>query len=81
MFQRAETDDFSFTININLNSNSKEKLEYFNFIGKLIAKALIDNLTINLCFNKLIYMLLLNEPITKKDLVFIDKPVYIYTLK
>ncbi len=45
------------------------------FIGKIIAKALIDNLTINTCFNKIIYKMLLNENIALDDLVFIDKPV------
>lgn len=45
------------------------------FIGKIIAKALLDNLTINTCFNKIIYKMLLNEKISLDDLVFIDKPV------
>jgi hypothetical protein len=45
------------------------------FIGKIIAKALLDNLTINTCFNKLIYKMLLEEKVILDDLVFIDKPV------
>lgn len=45
------------------------------FLGKIIAKALLDNLTINACFNKLIYKMILNENIILDDLVFIDKPV------
>ena len=51
-------------------------MEYFKFIGKLIAKALLENLTINLCFNKLIYKILLDEKITVDDLVFIDLDLY-----
>lgn len=45
------------------------------FLGKIIAKALLDNLTINACFNKLIYKMILSESVTLDDLVFIDKPV------
>ena len=52
-----------------------KNLEYFNFIGRLIAKAWLDNITINLCFNKFIYKLLLEEEIAFEDLVFIDRPV------
>lgn len=44
-------------------------------MGYLIAKALLENVTINLCFNKIIYKILLNELITFEDLIFINKPV------
>jgi hypothetical protein len=54
-----------------------KNLEYFNFLGKIIAKSLLDNITINLCFNKLLYKLILNEKIKFEDLIFIDKPVTI----
>ncbi len=40
-----------------------------------MGKALLDNLTINACFNKLLYKMILDELITLEDLVFIDKPV------
>jgi hypothetical protein len=42
-----------------------------------MAKALIDNITINLCFNKFFYKLILEEDIAFEDLVFIDRPVRI----
>jgi E3 ubiquitin-protein ligase HUWE1 len=51
-------------------------LEYFSFIGKLISKALLDNITLNLCFNKIIYKIILDEQIKFEDLIFIDKPLY-----
>ena len=54
-----------------------ENLNIFNFIGKIIAKALLDNLTINACLNKIIYKMLLDEEIKLDDIVFIDKPVKI----
>jgi hypothetical protein len=54
---------------------SSKILEYYNFLGKIIAKALLDNITLNLCFNKIIYKLILGEKIKFEDIVFIDKPV------
>ena len=74
LFERADTDEISYIItknNIPKNSNDK-----YIFIGKLLAKALLENLTVNCCFNKMIYQLILNENITLNDLVFIDKPLY-----
>ena len=40
-----------------------------------MAKALLDNLTINACFNKLIFKTILDEEVKLDDLVFIDKTV------
>ena len=56
-------------------NHSIETLDIMFFIGKIIAKALLDNLTVNTCFNKLIFKMLLEEKILLDDLVFIDKPV------
>jgi hypothetical protein len=53
-------------------------LDLFSFIGKLIAKGLLDNLTINACLNKMIYKMILDEKIILDDLIFIDKPVKYY---
>ncbi len=57
---------------------SQEIIDYFDFLGKIIAKALLDNITLNLCFNKIIYKLILGEKINFEDLMFIDKPVLKY---
>ena len=57
------------------DSDSFPNLEVFYFVGKLIAKSLLENISINTCYNKYIYKLILNEEITLADLVFIDKPV------
>ena len=75
LFEKSDTNEISYLIkkNINITNNSKLK---FIFIGKLLAKALLENLTVNCCFNKVIYQILLNETITLDDLVFIDKPLY-----
>ncbi len=47
-------------------------------MGYLIAKAFLENVTINLCFNKLIYKIILSEKISIEDLIFINKPVILY---
>jgi hypothetical protein len=74
LFERGETNEFTYIIRKSFSSNLRN-LEYFSFIGKLIAKALIDNITINLCLNKIFYKLILSEDITYNDLIFIDKTV------
>ena len=75
LFIVSDTNEFSYIINPFL-SHSKDNFEYFSFIGKLIVKALFDNITVNICFNKLIYKMILQEKITYDDLVFIDNPLY-----
>ena len=75
LFIVSDSNEFSYTINPFLSENSIN-MEYFTFIGKLIAKALLENITLNLCFNKLIYKILLDEKITVDDLVFIDLELY-----
>jgi E3 ubiquitin-protein ligase HUWE1 len=71
----SDSNEFSYNINPMLK-HTKENFSYFNFIGKLIGKALFDNITINICFNKLIYKMILQEEIILDDLLFIDNPLY-----
>ena len=75
LFIVSDSNEFSYIINPFLSHN-KENFEYFAFIGKLIAKALFDNITVNICFNKLIYKMILQEEICFKDLLFIDYSLY-----
>ena len=75
LFVKSDTDDFSYIINPFLKRNEKN-FKYFDFIGKLMAKALIDNITVNICFNKLIYKMILYEKVQFNELVFINKPLY-----
>jgi len=67
--------EFSYNINPFLEDNDDNK-EYFNFIGKLIAKAIINNYALNVCFNKIIYKIILDEKIEFKDLFKIDRTLY-----
>ena len=75
LFIKSETDTFSYIINPLLKRNDNN-YKYFSLIGKLIAKALIDNITVNICFNKLMYKMILQEEIKIDELVFINKPLY-----
>ena len=75
LFIISDSDNFSYIINPFLKHNS-ENFKYFDFIGKLIGKALLDNITINVCFNKLIYKMILQEEITFNDLSSIDTSFY-----
>ena len=75
LFQRSDTDEIGYLIKPNLYP-SKELLNKYYFIGRVLAKALLENLTVNCCFNKMIYQLILGEKIELNDLVFIDRPLY-----
>ena len=75
LFIESETETFSYIINPLLKRNSNN-FKYFSLIGKLMAKALIDNITVNICFNKIIYKMILQEKIEINELVFINKPLY-----
>ena len=75
LFERSDTDEVSYIIKKNVKKNEENLNKYF-FVGKVLAKALLENLTVNCCFNKVIYQLILGEKINFKDLIFIDKPLY-----
>ena len=75
LFERSDTDEIGYLLKQDLNP-SKEVLNKYFFIGKVLAKALLENLTVNCCFNKVVYQLILGETIQLNDLVFIDRPLY-----
>ena len=74
LFERADNDEVSYIFS--QKPITKEKKEKYEFVGTVLAKALLENLTINCCFNTLIYKILLQEEIKLEDLVFIDKQLY-----
>ena len=74
LFERADNDEISYIFS--QKPITKEKMEKYEFVGTVLAKALLENLTINCCFNTLIYKILLKEEIKLEDLVFIDKQLY-----
>ena len=75
IFIKAETNDYSIKV-YNDKNFSKNKLKIFEFIGKIFVLALLNNLTINSCFNIYIYKIILDEPVEIKDLIFIDSEIY-----
>ena len=75
LFERSDTDEVSYIIKKNIVNTEENRNKYY-FIGKVLAKALLENLTVNCCFNKVIYQLILGEKIEFNDLIFIDKPLY-----
>jgi hypothetical protein len=75
LFVRSENNEFSFILNPFLMPN-QENESYCRLIGILMAKSLLQNVTINICFNKLIYKMILQERVTFDDLVFIDSSMY-----
>ena len=75
LFERSDTDEVSYIIKKNI-ADTKENRDKYYFIGRVLAKALLENLTVNCCFNKIIYQLILGEKIEFNDLIFIDKPLY-----
>ena len=75
LFTKADTSDFSLKI-YNDKNYDKNKLKIFDFIGKIFVIALLNDLTINSCFNIYIYKIILDEPVEIEDLVFIDTEIY-----
>ncbi len=75
LFKRTDCDNFSYKINSSLEK-SLINLNYFKFIGKLMAKAMLENVCLNTCFNKLIFKMILNETIELKDLKYFDQEVF-----
>ena len=76
LFERSECDEINYVFNKNLNKSSYWSFKYFRFIGKLMAKSIIDNITINLSFNSLIFKLILEEKVKFEDLKNIDNILY-----
>ena len=75
LFIPSESNDFSYILNPFLMQN-EENFKLCKLIGLLMAKAIIQNITINICFNKLIYKMILCEKIEFQDLIFIDSQLY-----
>ena len=75
LFIKSESNDFSYILNPFLFQN-EENFSYCRLIGLLLGKAIIQNITINICFNKLIYKMILCEKIEFEDLMFIDSQLY-----
>ena len=72
LFELSDTEEVSYIVKKNI-SNEQKNLDKYFFIGKVLAKALMENLTVNCCFNKVIYQLILGEKIEFKDFIIRSK--------
>ena len=75
LFEMAPTSEITYKLHRDIKDNS-ENVEKLNFMGKIIGKALLESLTFNTCFNKVIFKIILDEEITLADMVDIDKDYY-----
>ena len=75
LFQCSSVNNYSYQINPN-SSIEEHHLEYFNFVGKLLAKCVIDGNTVPIHFTTDIYNSLLQRPSQFSDLEAIDKELY-----
>ena len=53
-----------------------QKLEYFEFFGKLIGKAILDNVNINNYLNRVVVKYLINQKVTLDDIKYYDSELY-----
>ena len=70
----ADAKQFSFVIDE--RTNSEQSFQMFQFIGRLFAKAIFDNIPINLCLNRVIYKFLLGKSIELEDIKDFDLNIY-----
>jgi hypothetical protein len=57
------------------DNNSQDNLKYYEFIGKIMGKALFDKITIKGNFNIILIKLLMNEKIQLEDFKYFDTSV------
>jgi len=77
LFRETETEDISYVI----EESSKETDDYikkFEFLGLAMAKAIFDEIPLNLCMNEVMFKLFLNPKadITLEDIEKYDSSVY-----
>ena len=71
----------TYTINSDSGKyNNEMHLKYFEFIGKIMAKAIFDGMMIDCYFTRTIYKLILGTPISYHDMEDYD-PVYFNSIK
>jgi len=61
-------------------NNSHNILEFYEFIGKIMGKALFDKITIKGNFNIILIKLIMDEPILLEDFEYFDSSVKIFFL-
>jgi len=75
LFQTAPGDRVTYMINPSSYVNV-EHLDYFKFVGRLIAKAIYDNKLVNCYFTRAFYKHILNKPVRYQDIESEDPSFY-----
>ena len=70
----------TYTINSDSGKYNPDHLKYFEFIGKIMAKAIFDGMMIDCYFTRIIYKLICGTPISYHDMEDYD-PVYYNSIK
>ena len=70
----------TYTINSDSGKYNSDHLKYFEFIGKIIAKAIFDGMMIDCYFTRIIYKLISGCPLSYHDMEDYD-PVYYNSIK
>jgi hypothetical protein len=65
----------SYFIPVEMSSKQDSQLLYYEFIGKVIAKAIFDKITLRMNLNPVLLKLILNQKLVLEDLKFIDESV------
>jgi len=71
LFVKADTEEIAYLINERCN-----KLEYYYFCGKIIAKAFYERIPIKAYFSKIIWKQILGLKLELDDLKYCDKELY-----
>lgn len=72
---------FTYFIPTNRPNVSNNYLEYYEFIGKVLGKALFDKITVKGNFNVVLLKLIMSEDVNLEDLTFLDTGVIIFYFK
>ena len=70
----------TYTINSDSGKYNSEHLKQFEFIGKIMAKAIYDGMMLDCYFTRIIYKLITNTPISYHDMEDYD-PVFYKSIK
>ena len=80
MFFTLAKNGTTYTINSDSEKYVDDYLRYFQFIGKVMAKAIFDGMMIDCYFTRVIYKLISGTPISYHDMEDYD-PVYYNSIK
>ena len=70
----------TYTINSDSGKYNPEHLKHFEFVGKIMAKAIFDGMMLDCYFTRIIYKLITNTPLSYHDMEDYD-PVFYNSLK